>query len=77
MKHDLIGDIHGHSEAIETVLKGMEIELPDGQSFFDKDGNARHNVRVRWFDGEPGALAPNIARLVHHAGLSSNKSHPF
>ncbi len=39
-------------EAVETLLKGKEIELPDGQSFFDKDGNARHNVRVRWFDGD-------------------------
>ena len=39
-------------EAVETLLKGKEIELPNGQSFFDKDGNARHNVRIRWFDGE-------------------------
>jgi len=39
-------------EAVETLLKGKEIELPDGQSFYDKDGNPRHNVRVRWFDGE-------------------------
>jgi hypothetical protein len=39
-------------EAVETLLKGKEIELPAGQSFFDKDGNPRHNVRVRWFDGE-------------------------
>jgi len=22
------------------------------ESFYDKDGNPRHNVRVRWFDGE-------------------------
>ena len=39
-------------ETVETLLKGKEIELPDGQSFFDKDGNTRHNVRVRWFDGD-------------------------
>ena len=38
-------------EAVETLLKGKEIELPNGQSFFDKDGNARHNVRVRWEAG--------------------------
>jgi len=39
-------------EAVEALLKGKEIELPDGQSFFDKDGNPRHEVRVRWFDGD-------------------------
>ena len=43
-------------EAVETLLKGREIELPDGQSFFDKDGNARHNVRIRWFDGDATTL---------------------
>jgi hypothetical protein len=39
-------------EAVETLLKGKEVELPNGQSFFDKDGNPRHAVRMRWFDGE-------------------------
>jgi hypothetical protein len=54
-------------EAVETLLKGKEIELPDGQSFFDKDGNPRHNVRVRWFDGDAATyqqafLGPEKAR---------------
>jgi hypothetical protein len=54
-------------EAVETLLKGKEIKLPDGQSFFDKDGNARHNVRVRWFDGgattyQEAFLGPEQAR---------------
>ena len=37
-------------EAIETILKGKEIPLPDGHIFHDKDGNARHDIRVRWWD---------------------------
>ena len=37
-------------EAIETLLKGKEIPLKDGASFNDKDGNTRHNIRVRWWD---------------------------
>jgi len=37
-------------EALETLLKGKEIPLPDGASFRDKDGNPRHNIRVRWWD---------------------------
>lgn len=43
--------VHGawQYKAIETLLKGKEIELPDGASFFDKDGNRRHEIRVRWW----------------------------
>lgn len=35
--------------AVETLLKGIEVPLPLGQSFQDKDGHVRHNVRVRWW----------------------------
>ena len=37
-------------EAIETLLKGKEVPLKDGVSFHDKDGNERHEIRVRWWD---------------------------
>jgi hypothetical protein len=36
--------------AVETLLKGKEIKLPAGQRFHDKDGNPRHEIRVRWWD---------------------------
>lgn len=36
--------------AIETVCKGIEVALPDGVSFHDKDGRERHEARVRWWD---------------------------
>jgi hypothetical protein len=36
--------------AIETLLKGKEIPLPNGQSFLDKDGNSRKHIRTRWWD---------------------------
>ena len=35
--------------AVETLLKGIEVPLPLGLSFQDKDGHVRHNVRVRWW----------------------------
>ena len=38
--------------AVETILKGKEIPLKPGASFKDKDGNVRHNIRVRWCDRE-------------------------
>lgn len=41
---------HWQSDAIETILKGKEIPLPDGHVFHDKEGKARHDIRVRWWD---------------------------
>lgn len=54
-------------EAIETILKGKEIPLKSGASFQDKDGNVRHNIRVRWWDQDAATykkafLGPEGAR---------------
>lgn len=39
--------------ALETLLKGKEITLPEGMHFHDKDGIIRHEIRVRWWgDGK-------------------------
>lgn len=35
---------------IEGLLKGLEVELPEGHSFNDKDGHRRSSVRTRWWD---------------------------
>jgi len=40
-------------DAIETVLKGIEIPLPEGCPFEDKDNNPRKKIRIRWW--EPAA----------------------
>jgi len=54
---------------IEGLTKGLEIALPDGHSFQDKDGHTRHNVRIRWWDAESTtyrdlALMSDAARLA-------------
>jgi hypothetical protein len=36
--------------AVECVTKGIEVLLPAGHYFYDKDGHKRHHVRVRWWD---------------------------
>lgn len=36
--------------AVETLLKGEEVSLPDGTSFFDKDGHERREIRTQWWD---------------------------
>lgn len=35
--------------ATETLLKGIEFELPNGLSFVDKDGKKRTQARVKWW----------------------------
>ena len=35
---------------IEVILKGKEMELPEGISFNDKDGKKRHEIRIKWWD---------------------------
>ena len=37
-------------KAVEAVTKGIEIPLPPGHTFVDKDGFIRDRVRVRWWD---------------------------
>jgi hypothetical protein len=37
---------------VEGLLKGLEIPLPGGKSFFDKSGHSRTNMRTRWWDIE-------------------------
>ncbi|MBZ9558816.1 MULTISPECIES: metallophosphoesterase [Modicisalibacter] len=39
-------------EALETLIKGLEVVLPAGSEFSDKDGNPRRRVRARWWDLE-------------------------
>lgn len=36
-------------DAIETVLKGLEIPLPAGYEFQDKDRNTRRHIRTQWW----------------------------
>ena len=35
--------------ALENILKGTEMPLPDGVAFTDKDGRERHEIRTRWY----------------------------
>lgn len=37
---------------VEEVTKGPETALPDGVTFFDKDGTKRDKVRLRWWRGD-------------------------
>jgi hypothetical protein len=39
-------------QALEVVCKGPEVALPAGTVFKDKEGNERHEVRVRWWQDD-------------------------
>ena len=41
-------------DAIEILLKGREINLPDGKSFLDKDGHPRTAFRACWWKNIEG-----------------------
>ncbi|MEI6714380.1 MAG: metallophosphoesterase [Verrucomicrobiota bacterium] len=43
--------------AVETVLKGPELDLPEGYKISDNEGRMRKTTRVRWWD------LPEVARF--------------
>ena len=47
--------------AVDHVLKGPEMDMPDGCLYHDKEGIARRSVRVRWWN------IPEAARVSHLA----------
>lgn len=53
----------GLNLAIEAVLKGPEITLPDGQSFHDKDGHSRRNARAKWWQPRIGKTLSDYLML--------------
>jgi hypothetical protein len=59
-------------KAIERVLKGPEMELPEGVLLTDKEGNRRKRARIRWFDpvgdfrcGEYCLPPQSLETLIH------------
>ncbi len=56
--------------AIETLLKGPEVPLPDGVSFKDSDGNERTQARFKWW--VPNDKSPK-ERL--HIGKNATNEH--
>ncbi len=62
-------------EAVETLLKGPEFELPNGASFRDKDGNERRHSRIKWWAATPETLADGL--LIHPGtqGLDESASY--
>lgn len=50
-------------DVIENALKGIEIPLPEGVHFVDKDGNERRRTRTRWWLHAPELTYQAIAMV--------------
>lgn len=65
-------------EAVENILKGVEIALPPGVNFTDKDGHVRERTRVRWWDTTAttyrtaAMLSPKDAALLPDTPIPAN-----
>jgi len=53
--------------AVEVILKGREMQLPDGISFRDKDGHPRTKTRARWYLHAHGHTFGSYAMADHLA----------
>jgi hypothetical protein len=71
MTEELVVRASRHSEhaydAVETLIKGPEIDLPAGHDYIDKDGTSRKRARFSWWDSNAttlrsGAEIPGDAR---------------
>jgi hypothetical protein len=38
------------NQAIDQTLKGKEMKMPNSQIFFDKDGEERTQIRIKWWE---------------------------
>ncbi|PSF12194.1 metallophosphoesterase [Marinobacter fuscus] len=61
-------------EAIETLLKGLEIPLPGDHHFFDKDRNKRTDIRTEWW--REGSLTYRDLAIVPGSIINSIPHEP-
>ena len=54
--------------AVDDVLKGKEMDLPEGVSYSDKDGHERRAMRIKWFRAPDNDTIASYA-LTAEAGL--------
>jgi len=47
--------------SIDETLKGKEIQMPEGLSFFDKDATKRNEIRIKWWEDPTQSTYRNIS----------------
>lgn len=65
LTEDLLGEsIDKNSElykAVEVVLKGKELILPNGETFEDADGFKRREIRIKWWQNPKGRTYKDLS----------------
>jgi hypothetical protein len=54
---------------VETLLKGIEVALPEGMSFKDHGGHERGSARVRWWLDHPTTYREGSIAAGHDTGM--------
>jgi len=60
---------------IELILKGKQIELPDGQFFHDKDGHRRTEVRTQWWKSPVGLTYAEYGLGADNCAIPLSQEH--
>lgn len=53
------------NDAIDQTLKGKELKMPDGRSFYDKDGAKREYIRIKWWENPAEMTYQSISVEKH------------
>ena len=64
-------------KAVETLLKGRELELPNGHSFQDVEGHVRTHVRVKWWENPMGKTYLEYAVNEFKPGVAAQLNIPI
>ena len=59
-------------DAIERLLKGVEVQLCDGVTFKDKDDHERDAVRVQWWESDATTLGEVALPIGLEIGAAAN-----
>jgi len=57
------------ADAVEKTCKGIELPLPPGKSFSDKDGTVRHDIRIAWWQNPKGKSYEDMS-VIKGLGIS-------
>jgi hypothetical protein len=56
-------------EALEALLKGIEVELPPGTGYYDHTGTFRKNIRARWWELPDSGIGYDGLVFPAHAAI--------